>query len=204
VNELKSRDFELAEDPFILFKAWLDEAVASEPNDPIAMALSTVDADGLPDVRMVLMKGVDERGFVFYTNFESKKAEELRGSMKAAALFHWKSLRRQVRIRGPIEQVTEAEGDAYFASRPRPSRLGAWASQQSRPLESRAVLEQAFAEADARFPGPDIPRPPHWSGYRIKPLSIEFWRDGAHRLHDRIQFSRSGIAENWKKQRLYP
>jgi pyridoxamine 5'-phosphate oxidase len=168
------------------------------------MALSTVDASGLPDVRMVLMKGVDSRGFIFYTNFESDKAKELQATMKVAALFHWKSLRRQVRIRGPVEHVTEAEADAYFASRPRPSRLGAWASQQSRTLESRAVLEQAFAESDARFPGPDIPRPPHWSGFRIKPLAIEFWKDGAHRLHDRIRFSRSSVEGNWSKQRLYP
>ena len=204
VNQLKSRDFELAEDPFVLFNAWLDEAIASEPNDPIAMSLATVDASGLPDVRVVLLKGADHKGFVFFTNVESNKARELQATMKAAVLFHWKSLRRQIRIRGPVEHVTDAEADAYFASRPRPSRLGAWASQQSRPLESRAVLEQAFAEAGARFPGPEIPRPPYWSGYRIKPLSIEFWRDGAHRLHDRIQFSRSGIEENWSKQRLYP
>jgi pyridoxamine 5'-phosphate oxidase len=204
VNELKSRDFTLADDPFSLFKEWLEEAILREPNDPIAMALSTVDSLGLPDVRMVLMKGVDQRGFVFYTNFESNKAQELQATMKAAALFHWKSLRRQVRIRGPVERVTEAEADAYFASRPRPSRLGAWASQQSRPLESRAALEQAFADAETRFPGPEIPRPPHWSGYRIKPLAIEFWSDGAHRLHDRIQFSRPSVEENWSKQRLYP
>lgn len=204
MNALTSRDFTQADDPFALFNSWLAEAVASEPNDPIAMALSTVDSSGLPDVRMVLMKGVDERGFVFYTNFESQKGQELQGSMKAAALFHWKSLRRQIRIRGPVEEVTKAEADAYFASRPRPSRLGAWASQQSRPLESRAALEQAFAEAEARFPGPEIPRPPHWSGYRIKAVSIEFWHDGAHRLHDRIVFSRSHPADAWDKQRLYP
>jgi pyridoxamine 5'-phosphate oxidase len=217
-------DFTLADDPFALFEAWLEEARGSEINDPTAMALATVDAQGLPDVRMVLLKGIDRRGFVFYTNFESAKAREIQGVMKAAALFHWKSLRRQVRVRGPVEVVTAAEADAYFESRPRQSRIGAWASQQSRPLESRATLEDAVAAVDALYPGEAIPRPPHWSGFRIKPLAIEFWRDGAYRLHDRVVFTRAGVEAPaseetssqgtssqgtsskpiWSKQRLYP
>ena len=208
LNALKSRDPALADDPFLVFGHWLDEASESEPNDPTAMAVSTVDADGLPDARMVLLKAWDPRGFVFYTNFESAKGRELAVHAKAAALFHWKSRRRQVRIRGPVEIVTEAEADAYFGSRPRGSRVGAWASQQSRPLSSRAVLEQAVAEVEATHPG-EVPRPPHWSGFRIMPLQIEFWSDGAHRLHDRILFARPGldavsIETAWTKTRLYP
>jgi pyridoxamine 5'-phosphate oxidase len=199
-----SRDFTDRDDPFTLFGEWLKEAEASEVNDPNAMALSTVDADGLPNVRMVLLKGLDERGFTFYTNFESAKGREVQGAMKAAAVFHWKSLRRQVRVRGPVEIVADAEADAYFQSRPRGSRIGAWASQQSRPLESRFALEQAVAKFTAKHAIGEIPRPPHWSGFRILPVEIEFWKDGAFRLHDRVKFTRAGEAAAWDRARLYP
>jgi pyridoxamine 5'-phosphate oxidase len=185
-----------------LFQSWIADARGSEINDPEAMALATVDADGLPDVRMVLMKGFDPRGIVFYTNSHSAKGSELAAMPKAAVLFHWKSLRRQIRIRGPVSNVSAAEADAYFASRARASRIGAWASDQSKPLDSRATLEKAAAVYDAKYPGDDVPRPPHWTGYRITPVSFEFWQDGAHRLHDRIVFTRSG--NGWDKQRLYP
>ena len=195
-------DFTEGAEPYALFARWLEDAGASEPNDPNAMALATVDADGLPDVRMVLLKGFDEEGFVFYTNFESAKGTEILSSMKAALCFHWKSLRRQVRVRGPVEMVPDAEADAYFASRPRGSRIGAWASKQSRPLESRFALEKAVAEYTARHAIGEIPRPPHWSGFRIVPSSIEFWHDRPFRLHDRIRFDRAG--EGWTKTRLYP
>lgn len=202
---LRMSDFTEAGDPFGLFAAWLLEAEKSEPNDPNAMALATVDEDGLPDVRMVLLKDFDGDGFVFYTNCESAKGRELIAQPKAALLFHWKSLRRQVRVRGPVEQVTAAEADAYFATRPRHSRLGAWASQQSRPLESRFALEKAVALVAARYPIGEVPRPPHWSGFRIRPQQIEFWKDGAFRLHDRVLFTRSSTdAEGWQSQRLYP
>ena len=204
MDVLKSRDFTLADDPFVLFEEWQEAARLGEINDPTAMALATVDAEGLPDARMVLLKGMDRRGFVFYTNFESAKGRELQATMKAAALFHWKSLRRQVRIRGPVEVVSDAEADAYYKSRPRQSRIGAWASPQSRPLKDRAQLEEAFAAFDAQHPGETIPRPPHWSGFRIKPLAIEFWSDGAHRLHDRILFARDTIDSPWSKTRLAP
>jgi len=203
LDALKSRDFSLADDPFALFGTWQDDAVETEPNDPTAMAVATVDASGLPDIRMVLLKGWDERGFVFYTNFESAKGRELAAHPSAAALFHWKTRRRQVRIRGPVEVVTAAEADAYFASRPRGSRIGAWASLQSRPLASRATLEAAVADVEAIYPD-DVPRPPHWSGFRIRPLQIEFWSDGAHRLHDRILFARDELGAAWTKTRLYP
>ena len=199
---LTSGDFTAAEEPFALFGEWFAEAVKSEPNDPNAMALATVDADGLPDVRMVLLKGFDEKGFVFYTNFESAKGREILGSMKAAMCFHWKSLRRQVRVRGPVEIVTDAEADAYFASRPRGSRIGAWASKQSRPLEGRFALEKAVAEYTARHAIGEIPRPPYWSGFRIMPVQIEFWHDRPFRLHDRVVFTRKG--DGWEKTRLYP
>ena len=199
---LTTGDFTEADEPYRLFAEWLKDATASEPNDPNALALATVDADGLPDVRMVLLKGFDERGFVFYTNFESAKGREILGSMKAAMCFHWKSLRRQVRIRGPVEQVSDAEADEYYASRPRGSRIGAWASKQSRPLESRFALEKAVAEYTARHAIGEIPRPPHWSGFRIVPQSIEFWHDRPFRLHDRVVFTRS--ADDWDKTRLYP
>ncbi|MDP2119748.1 MAG: pyridoxamine 5'-phosphate oxidase [Hoeflea sp.] len=199
---LTTGDFTEAAEPYRLFAQWLEDATASEPNDPNALALATVDAEGMPDVRMVLLKGFDERGFVFYTNFESAKGREILGSMKAAMCFHWKSLRRQVRVRGPVEQVSDAEADEYYASRPRGSRIGAWASRQSRPLESRFALEKAVAEYTARHAIGEIPRPPHWSGFRIVPQSIEFWHDRPFRLHDRVVFTRS--PENWDKTRLYP
>ena len=203
MDALKTRDPLLADDPFVLFADWQDDAAGSEPNDPTAMAVSTVDGDGLPDVRMVLLKAWDARGFVFYTNFQSAKGRELEAHPIAAALFHWKSQRRQIRIRGPVEVVTAAEADAYFASRPRGSRIGAWASQQSRVIADRAALEQAVADVEATYPG-DVPRPPHWSGFRIMPLQIEFWSDGAHRLHDRCLFARDALDGAWTKTRLSP
>ena len=163
-----------------------------------------IDADGMPDVRMVLLKGFDEKGFVFYTNFESAKGREILGSMKAAMCFHWKSLRRQVRVRGPVEIVSDAEADAYYATRPRGSRIGAWASKQSRPLESRFALEKAVAEYTARYAIGDIPRPSHWSGFRLKPVSIEFWHDRPFRLHDRVEFRRTEDGKGWAKVRMYP
>ena len=201
---LKSRDASLADDPFALFAEWETEASLTEPNDPNAMAVASVDPSGLPDVRMVLLKAWDARGFVFYTNFESAKGREILASMKLAALFHWKSQRRQIRVRGPVEIVSEAEADAYFESRPRGSRIGAWASQQSRPLGSRAVLEDAVADVEVAYPEA-VPRPPHWSGFRIMPLQIEFWADGAFRLHDRFLFARESVDQvSWTKTRLYP
>ena len=199
---LTSSDFAERGEPLALFGEWLRDATQSEPNDPNAVALASVDADGMPDVRMVLLKGFDERGFVFYTNFESAKGREILGSMKAALCFHWKSLRRQVRVRGDVEVVGNDEADAYFASRPRGSRIGAWASKQSRPLESRFALEKAVAEYTAKFVIGEIPRPEHWSGFRIMPRTIEFWHDRPFRLHDRIVFSREGGG--WTKTRLYP
>ncbi|MBU0585028.1 MAG: pyridoxamine 5'-phosphate oxidase [Alphaproteobacteria bacterium] len=202
-TQLTSGDFTQAEEPFRLFGNWLEDATKSELNDPNGVALATVDHDGMPDVRMVLLKGFDESGFVFYTNFESAKGREILGSMKAAMCFHWKSLRRQVRIRGDVEIVSDAEADAYFASRPRGSRIGAWASRQSRPLESRFALEKAVAEYTARYAVGEIPRPKHWSGFRIVPVSIEFWHDRPFRLHDRVTFSRRPDG-GWDKARLYP
>ena len=199
---LTSGDFTEASEPLTLFANWFGDAEKTEPNDPNAVALATVDAEGLPDVRMVLLKGYDERGFVFYTNFESAKGVEILGSMKAAMCFHWKSLRRQVRLRGPVEIVSDEEADAYYASRARGSRIGAWASKQSRPLESRFALEKAVAEYTARHAIGDIPRPPYWSGFRIMPQTIEFWHDRPFRLHDRLVFSRDG--EGWRTTRLYP
>ncbi|MHB2265427.1 pyridoxamine 5'-phosphate oxidase [Aliihoeflea sp. PC F10.4] len=195
-------DFTQENEPYALFAQWLKDAGEAEINDPNAVALATVDKDGLPNVRMVLLKGFDEQGFVFYTNYESAKGGEILGSMKAAMCFHWKSLRRQVRVRGPVESVTDAEADAYYASRPRGSRIGAWASAQSRPLEGRFALEKAVAEYTAKYAIGDIPRPSHWSGFRIKPVEIEFWADRPFRLHDRAQFRRDG--DGWAKSRLYP
>lgn len=191
-------------DPLIQFANWLAEAEKSEPNDPTAMALATSDADGLPNVRMVLLKGHDERGFVFYTNFESQKGTELLANRQAAAVFHWKSLRRQVRIRGAVSVVSGAEADAYFQSRPRDSRIGAWASQQSRPLEGRFALEAAVAKYAARHAIGDVPRPPYWSGFRIAPSYIEFWADRPFRLHDRLVYRRSRIDAPWTTEHLYP
>ncbi|MGH6749278.1 MAG: pyridoxamine 5'-phosphate oxidase [Methyloceanibacter sp.] len=197
-------DFNEASDPFALFFRWIKEAEASEPNDPEAMAVATVDADGLPNVRMILLKGADTRGFVFYTNKESAKGKELAGTPKAALLFYWKSLGRQIRIRGPIEPTSEAEADAYFATRHRESRIGACASAQSRALQSRAVLEEEVARLTKAFGSGDVPRPSYWCGYLVIPLEIEFWRSGAFRLHDRIVFRRASLGDPWTKTRLYP
>lgn len=195
-------DLDSAADPFALFDAWLGEARAAELNDPTAMALATVDTDGMPDVRMVLLKGVQDGGLVFFTNFESNKGREILANPKAALCFHWKSIRRQVRVRGQVEQVRVEEADAYFASRPRGSRIGAWASKQSRPLESRFALEKAVAAYAAKFAIGEVPRPKYWSGFRVMPVEIEFWKDGKFRLHDRVVFRRDG--EGWTNTRLYP
>ncbi|TCT37329.1 pyridoxamine 5'-phosphate oxidase [Martelella mediterranea] len=203
-EDTANTDFTAESDPFELFQKWLKEAKDHEINDPNAVSVATVDEDGLPNVRMVLLKDVDTRGFVFYTNFESQKGRELLGQPKAAMCFHWKSLRRQVRLRGPVEVVSDEEADAYFASRPRGSRIGAWASKQSRPLESRFALEKAVAQYTARYGVGEVPRPSHWSGFRIKPVSIEFWRDAKFRLHDRIEFRREGTEGDWHKVRMYP
>ena len=203
-DELISGNAILGEDPFVLFGEWLADAEASEPNDPTAVALATVDPDGLPNVRMVLLKGFDPRGFVFYTHFESAKGREILAGRKAAMCFHWKSLRRQVRLRGPVEIVDDAEADEYYASRPRGSRIGAWASQQSRPLESRMALEKAVARVTAKYPIGEIPRPPHWSGFRIRPVEMEFWKDRPFRLHERLVFRRQTPDAAWSTVRLYP
>jgi pyridoxamine 5'-phosphate oxidase len=202
--ELTTSDFTEQNEPFHLFAEWLKEAEASEINDPNAVALATVDEDGLPNVRMVLLKGFDQDGFVFYTNFESQKGREVLGQQKAAMCFHWKTLRRQVRLRGPVEVVSDEEADAYFQTRARGSRIGAWASKQSRPLESRFALEKAVAEYTARYAIGEIPRPAHWSGFRIRPLSIEFWKDQKFRLHDRVEFRRATPEGGWDKVRMYP
>lgn len=203
-NELTSGDFTEQNEPFTLFGAWLREAETTEPNDPNAVALATVDKDGLPNVRMVLLKGFDSDGFIFYTNFESQKGKEILSQKKAAMCFHWKSLRRQIRLRGLVEVVTDKEADEYYKTRARGSRIGAWASKQSRPLEGRFALEKAVAEYTARYAIGDIPRPPYWSGFRIRPLSIEFWHDRQFRLHDRIEFRRDVPEGAWQKVRMYP
>jgi len=189
-------------DPFALFNAWLREAIAKEPNDANAMSLATADADGLPDVRMVLLKEADARGFVFYSNLDSAKGRQLAANPKAALLFHWKSLRRQVRVRGAISPVSPAEADAYWATRARPAQLGAWASDQSRPLPDRLALEKRIAEVGLKFGLGKVPRPPHWSGFRVAPQVIEFWRDRPFRLHERLVFARRG--EGWTTSRLFP
>lgn len=191
-------------DPFALFGTWLAEAREKEINDPNAMALATADADGLPDVRMVLLKDFDEQGFVFYTNLESYKGRQLAENPQAALCFHWKSLRRQVRVRGQINAVSAAEADAYFASRARDSRIGAWASAQSRPLEDRFALEKSVAAHALKFGIGEVPRPAFWSGFRLTPTRIEFWRDRAFRLHDRLEFHRVDAATPWSTTRLYP
>ena len=197
-------DFAEASEPFALFHEWMALAEAREPNDPNAMALATVDGDGMPNVRMVLLKDADAEGFVFYTNLESAKGGELAAQPKAALCFHWKSLRRQIRVRGPLQPVSDDEADAYFASRPRGSRIGAWASKQSRPLESRLALEKAVATYTAKFGVGGIERPPHWSGFRIMPTEMEFWHDRPFRLHDRVVFRRADRSADWSKARLYP
>lgn len=206
---LEPGDFAEAAEPFALFEAWLADATRHEPNDPNAMALATVDAAGHPNVRMVLLKAVDAaghpgRGFVFFTNCESAKGCELGAAPYAALDFHWKSLHRQVRVRGPVTPTSVAEADAYFATRPRSAQIGAWASQQSRPLESRFALEKAVAMQTAKYVVGAVPRPPYWSGFRVTPLEIEFWHSRLSRLHERISFKREMPSGDWHKTRLYP
>ncbi len=191
-------------DPFTVFTEWLADARRTEINDPNAMTLATIGVDGAPDARIVLLKGQDPRGFVFYTNYQSRKGDELTADPRATLVFHWKSLQRQIRIDGQVERVTPEEADAYFVSRPRLSKIGAWASDQSRPLAERAELERRLAEAEARFPDDDVPRPPHWSGFRVVPKRFEFWREMPYRLHDRLVFTRGAEGEAWSTGRLFP
>ena len=203
-DEKETSDFSGGGDPFALFAEWITEAEKTEPNDPTAMALATADADGMPDVRMVLLKGFDEAGFVFYTNLESAKGEELAANPRAALCFHWKSQRRQVRIQGDVVPVSDADADAYFATRPRDSQIGAWASRQSRPLEGRFELEREVARFAAKFAFGKVERPPHWSGFCLAPRRIEFWRDRPFRLHDRLVFERTGPGAPWRSFRIFP
>ncbi len=193
-----------AKDPFQLFDQWMAEARDHEVSDPNAMSLATVDADGLPNVRVVLLQNITDGGFDFYTNFESQKGQELLGQRVAAANFHWKSLRRQIRLRGSIATVSDAEADAYYATRPRGSRIGAWASAQSRPLSARAELEAAVEQYDDKYSDDDVPRPPHWSGFRLTPIEIEFWHDRPFRLHERVLFRRENADADWVRTYLYP
>jgi len=193
-----------SDDPFALFQNWMQEAEKSEPGDPNAMALATADGDGVPNVRMVLLKGVDANGFVFYSNAESIKGTELAVNPQAAINFHWKSLRKAVRALGPVTQVSDAEADAYFASRPKDSQIGAWASPQSRVMEGRFVFEKKLAEFGVKYALSKVPRPPHWTGWRITPLRIEFWRDRPFRLHDRLVYLRDSVDGTWRTERLFP
>ena len=201
---LTGGDFTEADEPLRLFAAWFEDAKRAEPVNPEAMTLATVDADGLPNARMVLLKGFDERGFVFYTNQDSNKGHELAAAPKAALTFYWKSLQRQVRLRGIVEPVSQAEADAYFASRSRMAQIGAWASKQSSPLESRLAFEKAIARFTAKYAIGTVPRPPYWSGYRVVPQEIEFWQERPFRLHDRVAFTRPSLNSPWTKTRLYP
>jgi len=201
---LTTGDFTATDEPLRLITAWLREATEKEPRDPTAMTLATVDSDGCPNARMVLLKGADERGFVFYTNMDSQKGRELDAQPQAALVFYWKSVNRQVRVRGSVERVTDAEADVYFASRPKQAQIGAWASKQSKPLESRLAFEKAVAVYAAKYAIGNVPRPPNWSGFRIVPLSIEFWQERPFRLHDRIEFKRDRLGAPWSKTRLYP
>jgi pyridoxamine 5'-phosphate oxidase len=197
-------DIEAAADPIVLFEAWFKEARAKEPNDPDAVALATADAHGLPNVRMVLLKHAGHDGFAFYTNTESAKGDELKANAQAALCFHWKSLGRQVRVRGAVVRVSDAEADAYFATRAKDSQIGAWASAQSRPLQGRFALEKEVARYAAKFALTKVPRPPHWSGFRVQPLEIEFWRNRPFRLHDRLVYRRDTLKAPWSTEKLYP
>jgi pyridoxamine 5'-phosphate oxidase len=201
---LTTGDFTEADEPLRLFSSWFEEATKAEPTLPEAISLATVDGSGLPNLRMVLMKGFDERGFVFYTNVDSAKGRELDATGKGALLFHWKSLNRQVRLRGAVERVADAEADTYFATRPRLAQIGAWASKQSAALESRMAFEKAIALYTAKYAIGPIPRPPYWTGYRLQPLIMEFWQDRPFRLHDRVEFRRDAPGQAWSKTRLYP
>ncbi len=201
---LTGGDFTAADEPLRLFAEWFAEAKRAEPVNPDAMTLATVDDDGMPNARMVLLKGFDERGFVFYTNLDSIKGHELGAAPKAALTFYWKALQRQVRLRGSVEAVSSEEADAYFASRSRMAQIGAWASKQSTALESRLAFEKAIARYTAKFAIGTVPRPPYWSGYRVVPAEIEFWQERPFRLHDRIAFTRANVSAPWTKTRLYP